>query len=275
MSSAEIEGSKENRHDDPKPNKGTEDAKMQGVPGVTAAEGEGLSLADGNGQELQMSNTRGAFTLFGKLPLELRLTIWKMALPGPTCIQSSTSNDKYGEVQFGLRYDKPPTILFVSRESRAVALPYHQAPLSKDDIRYHEVRYFNTSSDCLYHRDSCRYTPVDVVAIISERFPHLSKLACHINHVRPDVGSFLRSLTKFNCLKELVITAKYKNFGPKRGRLIKEFNKEVYRLRVSATWVFWPKIEAIQNALTEMEKRSTVGWKAPKLRVGRSHGKRE
>jgi hypothetical protein len=77
------------------------------------------------------------FSLFPRLPLEIRLEIWRLSLPGPRVLQvirrlpSSTSRDSHsslGQAPYKVRpvsyggYQIP--ILSVNRESRAEALQY-------------------------------------------------------------------------------------------------------------------------------------------------------
>jgi hypothetical protein len=52
--------------------------EMQSISGAASSSLEGVG-----GKQSQKFTMNGRFTLFGKLPLELKLMIWEMALPGP------------------------------------------------------------------------------------------------------------------------------------------------------------------------------------------------
>ena len=262
-----MKGSKEDRPVDSRPNTGTEHTEMQRV---TAAAGS--SLAHGNGQEHQKSNTNGTFTLFGKLPLELRLMVWAMALPGPRCLESATlERNTPNEVRWELvNYDKSPAMLFVSWEPRAFALQHFQAPTSENSLHYHRVRYFNPSTDLLFNRNLSGPNRLDIVAFISERIPRLSRLALRLYEFRPIAGFYVRSLAKFSCLKELVvIPIFYESIPFKKNFSVETFDKENCNLpALSGLLACWLDFEAVKNTLTEMEKSSSGGWRAPKLRIG-------
>jgi hypothetical protein len=65
-------------------------------------------------------STPTEFTLFGKLPMELRLRIWELAIPDQRIIRI-----KY-RMLFGNLLDKNmPAIIGVSREARSVAVKYY------------------------------------------------------------------------------------------------------------------------------------------------------
>jgi hypothetical protein len=74
------------------------------------------------------------FTLFSWLPVEIRLLVWKHALPGPRTVTIS-SNDICINLSPGKLFtcfvathnaDIVPTILHASKESRAVAKKYYE-----------------------------------------------------------------------------------------------------------------------------------------------------
>lgn len=62
------------------------------------------------------------FTLFPKLPTELRLMIWRAARPGPRTIELKWRND----IGRWTSIAKPPVILQVNAESREEALKHYQ-----------------------------------------------------------------------------------------------------------------------------------------------------
>jgi len=87
------------------------------------------------------SMTGRRFTIFSKLPIELRLIIWEMALPGPRCITGwfYRSHDYHQETEehgSTIRWilifsDKSPVMLYTCQESRAVALGHYQLQETK------------------------------------------------------------------------------------------------------------------------------------------------
>ena len=67
----------------------------------------------------------GEFTIFPMLPAELRLKIWKMALPGPRIVEvylDRVADPSYGDFRVIRTNTPPPTLLSVNLESRKVAL---------------------------------------------------------------------------------------------------------------------------------------------------------
>ncbi|KAG4442150.1 hypothetical protein IFR05_002363 [Cadophora sp. M221] len=85
------------------------------------------------------------FTLFPKLPLELQLTIWGLALPGPIIVRIVMKNISKGRIRA-----KSPiaALLHVSEESRAVALKKYE--LVENSVSGLEPIYFDFNSDTLF-----------------------------------------------------------------------------------------------------------------------------
>lgn len=117
-----------------------------------------------------LSDLEAKFTVFPKLPKELRLKIWGYSLPGRRSIAVMTTifeengrvvklKDSNGDSEnvYSLYVREPsPAILFVNAESRAVALEtYH--PLLTKVKGGHEggILYMNFDKDVLYLPHNC------------------------------------------------------------------------------------------------------------------------
>jgi hypothetical protein len=98
------------------------------------------------------------FTLFPKFPPELRLRVWKYALPGPRYIEVQLIYDEdweESEVESVKSWnyvckDNVPVLFFVCRESRAEVVKRYQ-PLRPTEVGS-EVVYYNASVDVLVFR---------------------------------------------------------------------------------------------------------------------------
>jgi hypothetical protein len=110
------------------------------------------------------STTTPTFTLFPKLPPELRLKICKLALPNSRAIMIRKPYCKHKAQHPHHCRDKslaPPHLLHVDRECREVALKYYN--LAFADYLHNPV-YFDFSRDILCFEDSTaafRFTCID------------------------------------------------------------------------------------------------------------------
>jgi hypothetical protein len=91
----------------------------------------------------------GAFEPFKKLPLELRINIWKL-LPEPRVIEVRFSRD--GRKLKHRFVADMPTVLHVCQESRLEALKQYKITFSSNRHSRHALNsvYFNNSRDTLY-----------------------------------------------------------------------------------------------------------------------------
>jgi hypothetical protein len=100
------------------------------------------------------------FTLFPKLPFELRQIIWTLALPKPRTIMVTsrefvTYNERMSPVRnyrAGHNAQTVPCVLHVCAESRSLGLKTYQLAFATQ-LRGRPV-YFNFQSDTLYMKDS-------------------------------------------------------------------------------------------------------------------------
>jgi len=98
---------------------------------------------------------RDGFPQFKKLPIEIRLAIWKMSLPGSRMIEMKFKrNIARRPMDFRLLDSEFPTLLHVNQEARAEALKFYQ-PVFGDitvDSEHQRKVYFDPSKDTLYVR---------------------------------------------------------------------------------------------------------------------------
>ena len=89
------------------------------------------------------------FTLFPKLPIELRRMIWKQSLPGPR--QGFVYCESLRESPFCVSPCRIPTALHVTREARSFALETYKArfAISLAGERPAQI-HFNSENDTLY-----------------------------------------------------------------------------------------------------------------------------
>ncbi|CZR59336.1 uncharacterized protein PAC_09228 [Phialocephala subalpina] len=83
------------------------------------------------------------FTLFPKLPIELRLLVWTLAAPAPTTIVQRKSSVK-GRSYF---FDRPvPAFLQACRESRVVT-EYKEVSLAEQDVTLNNHQVLQSARD--------------------------------------------------------------------------------------------------------------------------------
>jgi len=102
------------------PNLSTQLALKTFVDNVLASASKIEALSD----DLFTTGAIGRFIFFPKLPVELRLEIWSLALPGPRVIEVFQNLEKEynGERKSEIKVNNPPLTLFhVNREAREVA----------------------------------------------------------------------------------------------------------------------------------------------------------
>ncbi|KAF8863000.1 hypothetical protein BDZ45DRAFT_798628 [Acephala macrosclerotiorum] len=108
-----------------------------------------------------------AFTLFPRLPIELRLRIWRLALPGARCVSLYTENDI---PTAGLKHyytailnQRLPITLQVNVESRTETLRHYQILYQSD------APGFNSSTK-KYDRPLCINPKADTVMLSTDSF---------------------------------------------------------------------------------------------------------
>jgi hypothetical protein len=171
-------------------------------------------------------STPTEFTLFGKLPMELRLRIWELAIPDQRIIRI-----KY-RMLFGNLLDKNmPAIIGVSREARSVAVKYYSGytvlSLKADKQRF----YFNPDRDILcfassysmhgfiYRRRESNFIRKEIRHII---------LAAETEIYWPVAISFasaFKSLESFTCLLQDYHTSKESELDELRATIQEHFRQ--------------------------------------------------
>jgi hypothetical protein len=107
-----------------------------------------------------------SFTLFDKLPIEIRFSIWELALPEPRIVYieqvelrasapQPLPRRRWDNQLWGIRTGcKPPTILFVNRESFSVASRHYQRAFACQNASYpapgFAQTWFDFSRDLLF-----------------------------------------------------------------------------------------------------------------------------
>jgi hypothetical protein len=96
----------------------------------------------------------GQFIFFSKLPIEIRLSIWELALPGPRVIEvfKTWTRECGREWKSGIQVNNPPLSLFhVNREAREVALNNYMllADAPSSNLYFCDVR-FDPNNDTIF-----------------------------------------------------------------------------------------------------------------------------
>jgi hypothetical protein len=212
------------------------------------------------------------FTLFPKLPIELRLLIWEMALPGPRVLKTSLPWDLDAEIRWNLTpSEKSPAILFSCHESRTVALNHYQ-PLSYERLPFGaNFQYFDPSIDILFH--AC-YLSIfdsldtrDVLSLIAACIPGLQRLAIAETIFYHHNAIDGHRMAAFGCLEELILV---------RGEDVDEDIRDVSFIDTlkrnseqdQIGFGLTARVAGLRKTFAELEKSNT-GWNAPRVWSGR------
>lgn len=179
-----------------------------------------------------VSNDAASFELFPKLPTEIRLKIWKLALPGPRIVKVRPCSVKFmEELAAGdmtkhtfVSPTKAPSILFVCGESRKEAMKTYQLSFGSEHHNIPSTVYFNFDLDMLYF--PCDYgkelhlkefvwgraKPLDdeqetkIVRLGANKVERIGMCSRAIAHIglQKHVG-YLKT-KQFNALQEVVVT---------------------------------------------------------------------
>jgi hypothetical protein len=221
------------------------------------------------------------FTLFPKLPTELRLVIWEMVLPGPRILESTFYFDLRKQLCWSLLpSENSPATLFTCRESREIGLKHYQ-PLTEEGMARPLVQYFHPANDTLFSTSiSCDErgfecpdsdTLADPLTLVATRIPKVSKLAVYVFYQPDDYQSSLTDtnlLADFRSLQELIIVPPRPAWDIDNSSVIKAFGRGDSHGWNTKFEQFW-KYDApeYERMFAELEK-SVAGWKAPELRTG-------
>lgn len=125
------------------------------------------------------SSAFSTFTLFHKLPIELRLKIWKFAQPGPRNVLIV-----YDSPYSATSKEPPPALLAVNREARQVALKSYRLLFDGSDVQLKIKRLFiNPEIDVL------------IIAATSKQRSTLTLCKRTLSLLSNDVFDHLKQLT--------------------------------------------------------------------------------
>jgi hypothetical protein len=172
------------------------------------------STDDFSSEQSQYPAALRTFSLFPKLPIELRLLVWEMALPEPRCLEMVQILEETGLLAPHLyskywkvtpsssRQDKSPAMLFASHEPREVALKHYQ-PFKHGypSIQNERTSYIDPHGDILL----CEpwYMTAFNIHGIAEAIPNLARLAIDVHDIS-DACHSVGELRRFGQLKELI-----------------------------------------------------------------------
>lgn len=209
------------------------------------------------------------FTLFEKLPLELRLTIWEMACTNPRVVETTFYYQDDTLCWRLFPSEKSPVALFICKESRAHFLKQYQA-YAQEGVGNPKIQYLDLSIDTIIYTGilgedliSSHGEPVDPISLLSTRIPTLDKLAIY-QWYHPSFS--VPSLAVFRSLKEIII------FPPNGRKEIEKVDSlELYTAYDSNKpneRGFWEvRAMGFLEVLAELEML-VVGYEAPILRAG-------
>lgn len=211
--------------------------------------------------------TDRTFTLFPKLPIELRLIVWEMALPGPRILKSSLTRTTSGDTCWDLRpSEKSPALLFTCQESRAVAEKSYK-PVS---LRWPKitVQHVNPSTDIIFVVGELNF--YDPWPRIAQQIPDLTRIA--ISEVTFDIfiDQTAPRLAGFTSLEELILIlnedgrASFEDVSH-----IKTFEGNCQECPMEHIWGWKDRVRASFKPYFTKFERDNADWKTPTIRSGR------
>jgi hypothetical protein len=220
------------------------------------------------GDESRPTITDKIFTFFPKLPTELRLIVWEMALPGERILESRFYYNPDKTLCWCLLpSERSPATLFACRESRTIGLKYYQ-PLTEEGIAKPWVQYFDPKFDTLFSTNSFGEvlfptdgSCIDVSHLIAERTPTLAKLAVYC--VKTPVTS--RPTKDLECLTEVIVVYPRRSGTIDKVSSIKRFGKDNTDSPLSN---FRKYIDGRFEPLFKKLEESISSWRAPEIKTG-------
>lgn len=259
------------------------DMSEEDLESVTSDNGEKFSTASVSNETIE---SVGSFTYFPKLPAEIRLKIWKDALPGPRVIRiqlkfeprqpHAEGQKKKPQVSRFVASRPPPVGLRVCRESRIEALKEYEIGFPTKTSR--AQTYVNYDLDTLVLDTLGAYFPHTGRTMMNETTSTTKKRRPVILHKEFSKIRFLviderflwtvdRLLTKtsFPCLETVSIIV----FDKSNSSLMRGFYdleecerpKQPERTGPSLVW-----IDAWLKAMENLAKKAVANHPAPKIR---------
>ncbi|KAH6720208.1 hypothetical protein BKA61DRAFT_569890 [Leptodontidium sp. MPI-SDFR-AT-0119] len=218
------------------------------------------------------------FTLFPKFPLELRLMVWKEALPGPRMIGFlAKGSDESSATITGKTFQRPapsdPVILFVNHESRSVSLSTYQLAFHH---RLPKPVYFNFSEDSVFFpnvRGLLAFTlgylkAAKRLQMVKEVFAEnqaMKKIivGCRTGLIWNPSLEIIRTLvcTQFKTLSSLILGAgdiNHTSGGPSLTNTSKMY-LDKYKALLAKYNVDYPRREVSESEVTVMESAELLG----------------
>jgi hypothetical protein len=140
------------------------------------------------------------FTMFPKLAPELRIEIWKLALPEPRTIAIDTNHYQFTITES----EKSPILLHVNKEARSVALRRYQPSFSTVDG---SPRYFDFTKDTLQLRSIYVESVTLPRLSLGEELSKVQIFKYHGKNIFLDYSqrSLYNKLKPFKSLKNLIV----------------------------------------------------------------------
>ena len=227
-------------------------------------------------------NNNKEFHMFPRLPPEIRLLIWDLALWTPTIVQICVEEDKETGA-FRLKNRVVPPLVQTCSESRARALKvYRKAPYECENPEA-EV-YTNLVIDTIYIGSVTKDIDcVDLVSFISrknlDRY-NLTRLAVDVDYWAQELGRMMFATCLFPFLREITMVLESDSSnGDGEARLVDPDEEDRRRLvmfrKVSGT-VYVPAEEFLKAAEAENGYRRAEflpPWTTPDLKLRKLEGK--
>jgi hypothetical protein len=265
----------------------------------------GQDLADGqiespdllDSRQHQLPTTDSRFPLFPKLPIELRLIVWEMALPGPRCLEVVQHIEKTGPPEyqasfgrhFGSRFkycywtatDKSPAMLFTSHEPRQVTLNHYQPFKHGPPSEAKRTSYIDPLRDTLFCTTipaSWDIDPIDPTTLerIAKAIPNLTRMAMDVHNI----SYWYHAIGKLRCfgqLKELLVVPQPTSGrdGRPHGGVFEDVGEQTWndrelddeRMR-RLNYAVVRRWEGFLRQTEGKSGRENEAWVAPRLRIG-------
>jgi hypothetical protein len=152
------------------------------------------------------------FTLFAKLPPEIRIQVWKLTVQEPQVI----SIYKVWSLEFITAQPSKPGIILINRESRQAAL--EERPSCFGDRLMHPIHY-NFERDIIYFWSKAAFSMFISLSKTSPLISHLMVRRANLNHFSYLSEHQLTKLTKLQTLMlepPVLIRYGYINLAGKR-----------------------------------------------------------
>lgn len=224
----------------------------------------------GPGTPYYRHHAHSRFTVFSKLPIEIRLKIWKMALPGPKFIKMDLQSSPLGQdgyIWLPRCSEKNPALLSTCNESRAMALKHYHSVGRRPQGW---VKFVDFSTDILcYTWLGSWIQKASLINVIPEHGTSLSSLA-----IARDVWyrwkNRVEELPKLIGLKELMIAQEEMRYDEIIGFEVlgkEEWDTSFFpgvQLNYSP---FDRTVTSVENAFQQI-KTKNAAWTPPTLRLG-------